>query len=171
MGCRCGCLSGARCRQLYYLHINSVTYTLFFIPDCQFWKCIFYVSLGNIFLLFFCGGPWATAQFAPPPQIQPWVHYVKKLCWAKSLVCSSSSCEQVHHFMFCRYAGSLPCCQKNRCGNENSLWVLVISTIILLCLVDDLSLTFLSWTPGCYRDCVGTVTPLMRTPGHVLPIC
>ena len=53
----CGCLSGARCRQLYDLHINAVTYTLFFIPDYQFQK---------VFLCF-CGGPLlvATAQFAP----------------------------------------------------------------------------------------------------------
>jgi len=28
-------------------------------------NAIIYVSLGNNFLLFFCGGPWATAQFAP----------------------------------------------------------------------------------------------------------
>ena len=32
------CLHGARCRQLYDLHINSMTYTLFFIPDYQFQK-------------------------------------------------------------------------------------------------------------------------------------
>ena len=35
-------------------------------------KKYFYVSLGNNFLTVFvealsCGGPWATAQFAPPP--------------------------------------------------------------------------------------------------------
>jgi len=55
-GCWCGCLSGARCRQLYDLHINSMTYTLFFIPDYNFQKIFFYVSLGNIFYCF-CGGP------------------------------------------------------------------------------------------------------------------
>jgi len=38
VGCWCGCLSGAMCRQLYDLHINSMTYTLFVIPDCQFQK-------------------------------------------------------------------------------------------------------------------------------------
>ena len=66
-----GCLSGAGYRQLYYLHVNSVTYTLFFIPDYQFQK-VFFVSSGNNFVTFFlwrprsCGGPWATAQFASP---------------------------------------------------------------------------------------------------------
>ena len=38
VGCWCGCLSGARCRQLYDLHMNSMTYTLFFIPNYQFQK-------------------------------------------------------------------------------------------------------------------------------------
>ena len=33
---------------VYDLHINSMTYTLFFIPDYQFQK-VFYVSLGNKF--------------------------------------------------------------------------------------------------------------------------
>jgi len=47
-----------------------MTYTLFFIPDYQFQKVFFYVYLGNIFYRFLwrplsCGGPWATAQFAP----------------------------------------------------------------------------------------------------------
>jgi len=42
----------------------------------------FYVSLGNNFLLFFVkalsfGGPWATAQFAPPP-LNP------ALCWREA---------------------------------------------------------------------------------------
>jgi len=37
-GCWCGCLSGARYRQLYDLHINCMTYKLFFIPDYQFQK-------------------------------------------------------------------------------------------------------------------------------------
>jgi len=32
VGCWCCCLSGARCRQLSDL-INSMTYTIFFIPD------------------------------------------------------------------------------------------------------------------------------------------
>ena len=45
VGCWCGCVSGldsgARCRQLSDLHINSMTYTLFFIPDYQFQKSIF----------------------------------------------------------------------------------------------------------------------------------
>ena len=59
------------CRQLYDLHINSMTYTLFFIPDYHFQKVFFNVSLCNNFLLFLwrplsCGGPWATAQFATP---------------------------------------------------------------------------------------------------------
>jgi len=60
---------------IYDLHINSMTYTLFFIPDYQFQKGI-YVSLGNNFLLFLwrplsCGGLWATAQFAPPLKSGP----------------------------------------------------------------------------------------------------
>ena len=67
MGCWRGCLSGAKCRQLYVLNVNSMTYTLFFIADYQFQE-VFYVSLGNIFTVlyrpFSCGGPWATAQFA-----------------------------------------------------------------------------------------------------------
>ena len=29
VGCWCGCLSGAWCKQLYDLHINSMTYTLY----------------------------------------------------------------------------------------------------------------------------------------------
>ena len=64
VGCWCGCLSGAKCRKLYDLHINSMTYTLFFIPDYQFRKVgYFYVSLGNNFVTVFlwrplsCGGP------------------------------------------------------------------------------------------------------------------
>ena len=56
VGCWCGCVSAARCRQLYDLHINSMNYTLFFIPDYQFQKVFFYVSLGN-FLLFFVEAP------------------------------------------------------------------------------------------------------------------
>ena len=32
----CGCV--LRCRQLHDLHINSMTYTLFFIPDYLFQK-------------------------------------------------------------------------------------------------------------------------------------
>jgi len=45
------------CFLTHGVHINSVTYTLFFIPDYQFQKVFFYVSLGNNFLLFYCGGP------------------------------------------------------------------------------------------------------------------
>ena len=41
---------------IYDLHINSMTCTLFFIPDYQFQK-VFYVSLGNNFLLFFVEAP------------------------------------------------------------------------------------------------------------------
>ena len=47
-----------------------MTYTLFFIPDYHFQKA-FYVSLGNNFFTVFCGGPWATAQFAPPIKSGP----------------------------------------------------------------------------------------------------
>jgi len=75
--CWCGCLSGARCRQLYDLHINSMIYTLFLFQIISFTK-YFYVSLGNNFLLFFCGFPWATAQFAPSPS--------DALCQSKSSV-------------------------------------------------------------------------------------
>jgi len=50
--------------------INCMTYTLFFLFQVISFKKYFYVSLGNNFLLFLwrplsCGGPWATAQFAP----------------------------------------------------------------------------------------------------------
>ena len=53
-----------------------MTYTLFFYSQLLVSKSIFYVSLGNIFLLFLwrplnCGGPYATAQFAPPHKIRP----------------------------------------------------------------------------------------------------
>jgi len=70
VGCWCGCLSGVRCRQVHDLHINSMTYTQFLFQIISF-KKYFYVSLGNIFFTVFeealsCGGPWATAQFAPP---------------------------------------------------------------------------------------------------------
>jgi len=34
-----------------------MTYTLFFIPDYQFQKVFFYISLGNNFLLFFVEAP------------------------------------------------------------------------------------------------------------------
>ena len=54
------------CRKLYDLHINSMTYTLFLFHIINFIK-YFYVSLGNNFLLFFCGGPWATVTVCPPP--------------------------------------------------------------------------------------------------------
>ena len=53
-------------RRLYDLHINSMTYTIFCTPDYQFQKVFLYFLIGNNFLLF-CGGPWATAQFAPSP--------------------------------------------------------------------------------------------------------
>ena len=51
VGCWCGCLSGVRCRQVHDLHINSMTYTQFLFQIISFRK-YFYVSLGNIFLLF-----------------------------------------------------------------------------------------------------------------------
>jgi len=40
VGCWCGCLSGARCSQLYDLHINSMTYTLFFYSRLSVSKSI-----------------------------------------------------------------------------------------------------------------------------------
>jgi len=43
-----------------------MTYTLFFKFQIISFKKYFYVSLGNNILQFFCGGPWATAQFALP---------------------------------------------------------------------------------------------------------
>jgi len=69
VGCWCCCLSEARCRQLCDLHINSMTYTLFFIPDYQFQKVFFMFSWVIIFFTVFggpftCGGPWATASVA-----------------------------------------------------------------------------------------------------------
>jgi len=65
----CGCLSGARCRQLYDVHLNSMTYTLFFIPDYQFQK-VFYVSLGNNFYCF-CGGPLVVEAPGQLPSLPP----------------------------------------------------------------------------------------------------
>jgi len=70
----CGCLPGARCRQLYDLHINFMTYTLFLFQIISL-KKYFYVSLGNNFYCLLwrplsCGGPWATAQFAPLPALK-----------------------------------------------------------------------------------------------------
>jgi len=53
-----------------------MTYTLFLFQIISFQK-YFYVSLGNIFYCFFlwrplcCGGPWATAQYAPPLKSGP----------------------------------------------------------------------------------------------------
>jgi len=57
VGCWCGCLYGARCRQLYDLHINSMTYMVFFLFQIISFKKYFYVSLSNIFYCFFSGGP------------------------------------------------------------------------------------------------------------------
>ena len=56
-------------QKLYDLHINSMTYTLFFIPDYQFQKVFLFLWVVS-FLLFFVEAPylwrpWATAQFAP----------------------------------------------------------------------------------------------------------
>ena len=58
------------------VHINSMTYTLFFSSRLSISKSFFYVSLGNIFLLFLWrplsyGGPWATAHFVSPPRLNP----------------------------------------------------------------------------------------------------
>jgi len=77
VGCWCGCLSGARCRQLYDLHINSMTYSLFFYFRLSVLKSIFMFPELLIFVLFFswrplsCRGPWATAQFALPRKSGP----------------------------------------------------------------------------------------------------
>ena len=57
--------------ELYDLHINSMTYMLFFKFQIICFKKYLYVSLGNNFFTVFlwrpfsCGCPWATAQFAP----------------------------------------------------------------------------------------------------------
>ena len=59
------------CRQLYDLHINSMTYTLFFIPDYQFHKVFFNVFLGNNFLLFLCGGPIVVEALGSCPVCPP----------------------------------------------------------------------------------------------------
>jgi len=57
VGCWCGCLSGVRCRQLYDLHINSMTYSYFLFQIISF-KKYFYVSLGNnFFYRFFVEAP------------------------------------------------------------------------------------------------------------------
>jgi len=61
-----------RCRQLYDLRINSMTYTLFLLQIISFIKYI-YVSLGNNFFLFLwrplsCGGP---GQLSSPPPLYP----------------------------------------------------------------------------------------------------
>ena len=65
-----GCLSGAGYRQLYDLHVNSMTYTLFFIPDYQFQK-VFIVSFGNNFFTFFCGGPVVVEAPGLLPSLPP----------------------------------------------------------------------------------------------------
>jgi len=51
-----GCLSGAGYRQLYDLHVNSMTYTLFFIPDYQFQKVFLFPQV-IIILRFFVEAP------------------------------------------------------------------------------------------------------------------
>jgi len=57
VGCWCGCLSGVRCRQLYDLRINSMTYSYFLFQIISF-KKYFYVSLGNnFFYRFFVEAP------------------------------------------------------------------------------------------------------------------
>ena len=57
-----------RRRQLYDLHINSMTYTLFCIPDYQFHKA-FYVSLGNNFFTVFLWRPLSLPSL--PPFLNP----------------------------------------------------------------------------------------------------
>jgi len=47
-----------------------MTYTLFFIPDYQFQKVFFYVSLGNIFTVF-CGGPLVVEAPGQLPSLPP----------------------------------------------------------------------------------------------------
>jgi len=47
-----------------------MTYTLFFIPDYQFQK-VFYVSLDNNFLLFFCGDPLVVDAAGQLPRLPP----------------------------------------------------------------------------------------------------
>ena len=71
-GCWRGCLSGARCRQLYdtLYDLNAI-----FLFQIISFKKYFYVSLCNIFYCF-CGGPWATAQ--SPPHIRPCLLYRKR---------------------------------------------------------------------------------------------
>ena len=72
VGCWCGRLFGARCRQLYDLNVNSMTYTLLFYSRLSVSKSFFYVSLDNNFLLFLwrplsCGGPLGQLSSLPPP--------------------------------------------------------------------------------------------------------
>jgi len=65
------CLEQGADNSMIYIYINSMTYTLFFILDYQFQE-VFLCFNVIIFLLFLwrplsCGGPWAIANFAPPP--------------------------------------------------------------------------------------------------------
>jgi len=48
-----------------------MTYTLFCIPDYQFQKVFLNVSLGNNFLLFFCGGPLVVEAPVQLPNLPP----------------------------------------------------------------------------------------------------
>jgi len=70
VGCWCGCLSEARCGQLCDLRINCMTYTLFLFQIIGF-KKYFYVSLGNIFFCFFCGGPLVVEAPGQLPSLPP----------------------------------------------------------------------------------------------------
>jgi len=57
-------------RRLYDLHINSMTYTLFFTPDYQFQKVFLYFLIGNNLLLF-CGGPLVVEAPGQLPSLPP----------------------------------------------------------------------------------------------------
>jgi len=85
VGCWCGCLSGARCRQLYDLHINSMSYTLFLFQIISF-KKYFCVSLGNNFYCFLwrpvVESPGQLPSLPPPqsPALNPTLLYSKSHC-------------------------------------------------------------------------------------------
>jgi len=49
------------------IYLNSMTYTLFFIPDYQFKKKYFYV----IIFYCFCGGPWQLPSLPLPLKSGP----------------------------------------------------------------------------------------------------
>jgi len=58
-------------RQLYDLHINSITYTCYFLFQIISFNKYFYVSLGNNFFYCFCGGPLVVEAPGQLPSLPP----------------------------------------------------------------------------------------------------